>query len=176
MHTTSINFTILSALRSAESVERAPSLSLHNMPRFVKSIFGYFAMPRLQKVSFSLADACRKLQTLTLDIQRSNDVDVIDPNLVQRDSLEKTKKLLLAQRAELRASHAVLDPDGLAMPKLSAEVNAIISLLGELYEIATELQWAIAEHDASNSDREEGFVASNVTELEAMLERISSRT
>lgn len=178
MHTTSMNVTILSALHSAKRVEQVPPLKLQHAPRFVQSIFsslfGFFFTPRLQKLTFLLADECNKLQVLALRVQRSTDPDLIDGDMEQRDALERMKKVIVEQRAGLQTSFLAIDPDGVAMPKLHKELTSVIELLGEFYEIANELQWAMAEHDANVSARREGFVASTADELDAVLGRISA--
>jgi len=176
MHTASMNVTILSALRSAENVERMPTPNLLYVPKFIKSLFGYLVTPRLRKLSFSLADACNKLQIIVFEIQRSSSTDLIDEALEKRESLEKMKRILLDHRSGLRASYRDLDPDGILMPKFHKEVTSVIALMDEFYEIATELQWAIAEHDASNSVHHQGYAASNIHELEVMLKRIAAGT
>lgn len=172
MHTTSMSLTIMSAQRSVKSVERVPTFTLHNVPGFVKSIFSRLSIRHLKKLSFALADSCHKLQIVALEIQASDDTDLIDPDLEKRESLDKTKQFLLKHRSEFRKSFGALDPDGTALPDLNREVSTVISLMGELYEIANELQWAIAEHDASNSERQLGYAASSVDELSAVLDRI----
>lgn len=169
-----MNFAILNAMDSAKSVERMPTPNLAKVPKFIKLLFGYFIVPKMNTLAFSLADVCSKLKVCVLDVQRNTDEELIDPDLVQRKSLDEMKEFLLRDRASLRDSYRDIDPMGTEMPKLHNAVTSVVSLMGELYEIATELQWALAEHDASYSKRLDGFAAANPGELEAMLQRITT--
>lgn len=173
MHTTSMNFAILSAARSVKSVDSVTPVTLHNLPKFVRSIIGYIISPRLQKLSFTLAEVCFRLRMMSQDVQRSDDTSLIDPELEQRESLDQLKQSILKQRGELERSYRELDPDGGAMPKLDKQIASLVQLMAEIYEVANELQWAIAEHDASYSERTKDFHASNQEELVAMLSRIA---
>lgn len=173
MHTTSMNFTIMSAARSVRSVDMMAPTNLHNLPKFARWLIAYFISPKLQKLSFALADVCFRLQVVSQDVQRNQDEQLIDPELEQRDALEQLKCAILKHRGELQKTYRELDPDGGAIPKLTKEISSVVALMGEIYEVANELQWAIAEHDASYSERAEGFLASSPDELAAMLDRIA---
>jgi hypothetical protein len=174
MHTTSMNVTIHSALTSARSVERLVAPKSANFPRFLKVILGFFAKPRLDKSAVILADACHKLKVSALAIQRSTEEEIVDPDLKLRDNLQTMKDKIRKNRDSLRSTFSELNFLGAEMPEFYRSITTVVSLMGELYELATELQWAIAEHDASYSRRLTGFVAADKGELEAMLQRISA--
>jgi hypothetical protein len=96
------------------------------------------------------------------------------PMLEKHDALEKLKQALLIHKAGMQDSYQDIDPGGIEMPELRKAMVLVFELISQLYEGVANLQWAIGEHDANYSEHQEGFVASNVGELEAMLNRISS--
>lgn len=174
MHTTSTNITILSALNSAKSVEQMGARRLQHIPKLFRWLVESVLARRLEKQVFVLAEACNKLRIVMLDFQRRDDADLIDPDLFIRNSLESAKKDLLAQRLDMHESFKKSGFGQSSVPRFYAAYYTIIKLLSELYEISNEVQWAIAEHDASLSVQHEGFAASNAAELEAMLNQIAS--
>lgn len=174
MHTTSINVTIQNVIHSVKRVERMSARKLFYVPNVIKSFLDSYLTRQAQKISFATADACSKLQLISLAIQRSDDSELLDPSLEKYNSIEELKQLILVQMTNLREDFLNIDPDGYVMPKFHKEISSLVTLSGEFFDIATELQWAIAEHDASNSPHRVGFVASSTTELDTILDRISA--
>lgn len=55
---------------------------------------------------------------------------------------------------------------------IAQTASQLADVLAKFHEATAKLAWAIAEHDASHAPRLSGFTASNVEELETMLDRV----
>lgn len=174
MHIPSMNISILSATRSVQRVQRMPTPKLRNLPRFLKLIFGYFLTRRLARLALLLVEECKRLDRVASRVQRADAPELIDPTLEKHAALEKLKEVLLQQKSGMQDSYQDIDPGVLDTPELHAAMVSVFELIGRFHKAATTLQWAIGEHDATHSARQDGFVASSVDELNAMLNRISS--
>jgi hypothetical protein len=173
MQTTSMNVAIVHAISSASSVERMPAKRVARLPKFAKALFAWYALPKVRKTAFVMADVCSKLRVAVLSVQRNGEDELLDQTMAVRDSLESMKVGIRESRDSMRASYRDVDPEQTEMPVLSREVATLLDLMSELYEVATELQWSLAEHDASFSRRLEGFSADSKAALDEMLRRIS---
>lgn len=114
------------------------------------------------------------MEYVASSVRRADSAELIDPTLEKHDALERLKEVLRQQKSAMQDSYQDIDSSGAGMDKLRAAIVSVFELTDRFYKAAMTLQWAIGEHDASYSAHEDGFVASSVDELNAMLNRISS--
>jgi hypothetical protein len=167
-----MNIAIGLAMDSAMGVQRLPPSSLSKLPRFAQALFAFFLTPRLRKMSAQLADVCSKLKICLLDVQGDTSDKLIDSELRLRDALQELKEAMRKARKELADSYLGVDIASSELPELRHELETLLALMDEVSDIATEMQWEIAEHDANFSRRIDGYQAANLEELNAMLQRI----
>lgn len=148
--------------------------SLTIIPNFlVKSIL----LPKIHEVTSMHAEVCLKFQQLSQQIESRESTDTIDDEMDVRDMLDSIKSSI--KEAEITIHKAVKSfseikgstNDTIGLVKAS---HTLISVLQETYAAATELQWAIAEHDASNvaHQKDKAFIASSSKEVGDILDKI----
>jgi hypothetical protein len=128
----------------------------------------HVVVPKVNKLARFHADTCLKFQYLTKSVENSDDPCMMDEDLVIRDMLEDIKKSLSV------AVKSFEDIQKKANKKsdLFRCFFTLNNVLKETYTAATQLQWAIAEHDADISTHLEGFTASSAKEAEDILNKI----
>lgn len=133
---------------------------------FLKGIL----VSQLQIMTTAQAEACLKFRVMTQQVELSEDADLIDPDLVMRDKLEEMKVLSISAQKSYNDF-----PEKFKSNSIIGEAMAIAFQVSvEICLAASELQWAIAEHDADVSARLEGFSASSKQQAEDILDRIFS--
>jgi hypothetical protein len=167
-----MNIAIGDAMDSAKGVQRLPPSSLSTLPKFARSVVAYFVTPKLRKMSMQLASVCNNLKVCLLDVQRDSSDKLIDAELRMRDDLQALKEAMRTGRKEMADSYSDISLRLNELPELRRQIDILLALMDEVSEIASEMQWEIAEHDANFSRRLDGFQAANVDELTAMLQRI----
>lgn len=172
MQVTTMGLVIQGAMDSARRLDWIPSHAVTNLPPFLLSIVSWYLSPKLKKAATALADVSFKLTVFSQQVQRSVEAELIDPRLDIRDMLEKLKCETLAECRSLKASFGRCEEMPNVKHKLLLQVQTLLNLMDEICDTVSELQWALAEHDASVGKRMGGFTASSAEELDAMLQRI----
>lgn len=176
MQTVSMNFAIHSAQEYVQKISNferiTPEISNSKLFRVLFWAVDFFVTPKLKKLSSHLAESCSVLKVFVLDVQQNSECELIDPELAMRDNIESLKNILHTNRKEALKVILSLEKCGDLTAKMCREFKTIAALAAELHDEANQLQWAVAEHDASCNRRAEGFVATNQSEIDAMLARI----
>ena len=176
MQTASLNLALRSASKSTTSVDAILAKDAAGLPRFVFSLLGFYFNPKLRRSSGLLADASKTMKIWSMELQRDELGDLIDPDLSLRDNIESLKSDLREIHRRGRDMHVAMKPRAVVdSTEFGRQLEINLSLAKEVYEVANELQWALAEHDASANKMLDGFSASNDFDLTAMLARIASK-
>ena len=122
-----------------------------------------------------LADTSKTMKIWSMELQRDESDDLVDPDLALREKIESLKTDLRKIHADASDMHQKVNARGVGeSTEFGRQLATNLSLLKEVYEVASELQWSIAEHDASANKLIEGCSASTDFDLTAMLKRIAS--
>lgn len=107
-----------------------------------------------------------------LEVRQNTDHEPIDPEMILRGKIEDLKQVLHADRVQIFKTATEMARFGEAVEKIHLELKTILELIGEQYDEANQLQWAIAEHDASYAKRLNDYTAHSKEESDRLLDKI----
>ena len=161
------------ALKSVRSVERMTphGKKLGIFSSVLIGVFSSLVSRVLHKFAVRTAEHTNQLSVCLLNIQRvdADDLRLLDPELLLWDKFESLK---LSAREILKSAELIIELGDKYGGNLKAEARLFTEAIRETYEVANQLQWLIAEHDASRVQNLNSFVSENKAELEAMMDRI----
>jgi hypothetical protein len=96
----------------------------------------------------------------------------VDLDLRLRDVLERVKEDAIESRDKSLERISALQQRSSELKVYEAELRRGVSLAVEMFNVANQIQWKLAEHDSDVAARLDGFVASSYEETNAILDRI----
>lgn len=123
----------------------------------------------LNIASNRIAMECSRLVKAKAEIALSKSTDLIDSALEIDDELEQLKNSLRRVHRELL--HMLGDASK-PSPLIHDAITSLRKATEDTYTAANQLQWEIAEHDASHAPRGKPVIATNQEELDAALNAI----
>ena len=170
MHTASMTLAINDVVDSVHTARRVSGLA-----GWFDSFFWWYLGPKLERASETAGVACDRMRLMTLEIGQSTKEEIIDPDFKFRATLQELKnetREFQAVALSLKSSWTTI---GGSESKMAKNMKLSCALMSEVFEEATTLQWAIAEHDADFSTRHEGFGATTQDELTAVFAKLNAR-
>ena len=139
---------------------------------FFVHVLSFPLVQTIESAGKKLSRIVGRYENLRKEIQNFDDGITIDPDFKVREELEKSSSHLqkMAQQLEKIQQNAMLHRK-VRLMKIAAEC---IDVVRETRSQVFELMWEIAEHDANNAVRQEGFRAHSVEESNALLDRIAA--
>lgn len=116
-----------------------------------------------------IATACAKLVEARAKIAASTDADLIDAALSIENELDRLKDSMRGLRREILR---ILSAKNMPSPVIHNAITSLRKAAEDTYTAANQLQWEIAEHDASYVPRGEPMIATNQEELDKALNSI----
>lgn len=170
MHTATLALTLDRVEHDLRDVDRRLSMPGW-LIRALATISSVLITRELHCIAEPLSNGVLRLYELTRLVDEFDDAELIDPDGAKAVYFDTLLSKLKRSHAKAGAILALAESTRKAGIALAAAQLA--DVLAEFHEAAAKLAWAIAEHDASHAPRLSGFTASNVEELEAMLDRVS---
>ena len=125
----------------------------------------------LHIASTRITAQCANLLEVRTKIAASSDATLIDSALSIENELEQVKESMRDIRRQILR---MLESENTPSPEIHSAITSLRKAAEETYTAANQLQWEIAEHDASHAPRGKPMIATNEEELDKALNSIRS--
>lgn len=123
---------------------------------------------QLSIASNRIAATCVALVRTKTSVEASTNSALIDSELEIDDELERLKDSMRGLRLEVLHLQATSTPPA----DVQRAIKSLQKVLEDTYTATNQLQWEIAEHDASHAPRGKPLIATNQEELDTALNAI----